>query len=118
MKRRHQPGPVPAPRTKWLSGQTGASIGTSHFPSLVDVILGTFRYAISHRDGRKREMAKSMLQQLRGVCPTIGQPGKQWIPEEYIFQSPRTIKAEKYQEQYRKLYDFLLEAGLRLSIRW
>ena len=88
-----------------------APIGTSHFCSLVDVVIGSLRFAVNNRNnvGRPQEVAKVLVQQLAPLCIT---DSADRADELSIFFSPKTIEWPAYLETYRELHGFLAEAGI------
>ena len=88
-----------------------AVVGSSHFCSLVDIVLGSLRYGVNKRnDPAKREIAKVLVRQLAPLCIRSPYTGK--IEELSIFFSPKTIRVPAYLEAYRELRAFLAEGGV------
>jgi len=87
-----------------------ASIGTSHFTSVIDVVLGGLRYAVN---GRKedRPVCKTLIRQLAPLCIAEGLKGNK-ASELSINWSPKGIKHPPYLAQYRELCAFLRENGI------
>jgi hypothetical protein len=103
-----------------------ATIGTSHFTSVIDVILGSLRYAVNMRK-ENRPVAKVLINQLAALCilescfvrltedpKTPGPFVKvQKASDLSINFSPKTIKVGKYLDQYKELCCMCLPAGKR-----
>ncbi len=91
-----------------------ASIGSSNFCSLVDIVLGALRYAVNSRLDRERlEVARTLLGQLVPLCIPDALTGK--VDEICLFFSPKTIKVTRYLDEYRALHRFLAEGGLEAA---
>lgn len=84
-------------------------IGFSHFCSLVDVALGSLRYAINERNNAaKVDIARALLAQL---APLFIRDGGR-VPEISLFFSPKIIIVDKYRAQYTQLRDFMANNGI------
>lgn len=90
------------------------AIGQSHFPSLVDIAVGSLRFALNactRENEGQRETAFALLQLL---SPLFHRHQPDGAVSEWGFQfSPKIIKAPRYREQYENLKAFLEEAGVR-----
>ena len=88
-----------------------ASIGTSNFCSVIDVVVGSLRFAINCRtDSSKQEIASTLLKQMKPLC-LLTRDGL--VDELSLFFSPKTIRARTYRELYRALHQMLTDAGLK-----
>jgi hypothetical protein len=88
-----------------------SAIGQSHFNSLIDIVIGSFRFSVNALKTQKHlETAKKIL---RILAPLFfrDDPSRD-IPEISIFFSPKKIKAARYREQYQSLKDYLAENGI------
>ena len=93
-----------------LLGLHLASIGSSHFCSVVDVVLGALRYGINARnDASRQTVAQTLLGQL---APLVIRTGSGKVDELSVFFSPKTIRVPSYLKEYRDLHDFLAANGL------
>lgn len=87
-----------------------ASIGSSHFSSVVDIVLGSLRYAVNclskdcHHD-----TVQTLLSQLAPLCLKnyVGN-----IRELSLFFSPIKVRVREYYDKYQKLRAFLAKNGL------
>ena len=87
-----------------------ASIGSSHFCSIVDVVLGALRYSINARNDTSRQtVAQTLLAQL---APLVIGTGSGKVDELSVFFSPKTIRAPSYLSEYRALHAYLAANGL------
>jgi len=87
-----------------------ASIGSSHFTSVVDVVLGSLRYAVNCLgDPKRRAIVQTLLRQLAPLC-LRNENGA--IREQSIFFAPVRVKVKTYHEKYKKLREFLIQNGL------
>lgn len=87
-----------------------SAVGQSHFPSLIDILIGSLRFSINAftRDQKSYlETAKRLLQLVEPLFlrDNIGGP----VSEISFFYSPKAIKVPKYREQYSALKKFLAE---------
>jgi len=87
-----------------------ASIGSSHFCSIVDVVLGALRYSINARGDNSREaVARALLAQL---APLVIRNGSSKVDELSVFFSPKTIRVPSYLREYQSLHAYLAGNGL------
>jgi hypothetical protein len=100
-------GEIPLSR---ILGYHLATIGSSYFCSVIDIVLGAFRYAINNRaDTNKSGVVGDLLAQL---SPLFIRNGKGDILELSLFFSPKIIRIEKYRNEYLALHRFFSDAGL------
>ena len=93
-----------------------SAIGQSHFPSIVDVALGSLRLAINAHTRKKAGLiptAKTLLGLLEPMFWREA-PGET-IPELGVFFSPKAVRAAKYRSKYKELKQFLEDAGVLTS---
>jgi len=87
-----------------------ASIGSSNFSSVVDIVLGSLRYAVNCLDDPSRQdVVQTLLSQLAPLC--LKNDGGS-IRELSLFFSPVRVRVPEYYEQYQILRDFLTRNGL------
>lgn len=87
-----------------------ASIGTSHFSSVIDIVIGSVRYAINgFLDPKKNKTAQTLLQQ---VAPLFYRESNGTVSELSIFYSPKIIKTKSFLEEYQKVDTFLSSLGI------
>jgi|GEM_PF-6796562 len=105
---------TPIKRLDRILGCHIAPIGTSHFCSCVDIVLGSLRYAVnSRKDEHKQETALVLLSQIAPLCIRNTPVGP--VHEVSIFYSPKTIRAPSYLDEYTELKDFLAKGGISTS---
>jgi hypothetical protein len=91
-----------------------AAVGQSHFSSLIDVVLGSLRFAINaftRADAANIEAAKRILQ---GLQPLFyrNDGDNASVSELSFYFSPKTVKFASYREKYFALKNFLAENGI------
>ncbi|MFC0397989.1 DUF3800 domain-containing protein [Paraburkholderia rhizosphaerae] len=102
---------------KYIVGYHIAAIGQSHFCSLVDVILGSLRFAINaFTQGTKEHKASAaaILQQLSPLFfreASLSGDANQ-VHSISLWFSPKEIKSKKYRERYVVLRDYLRDNGI------
>lgn len=97
-------------RLKQILGFHISSIGTSHFCSVIDIVLGSLRFAINNRnDATKAPVVRTLLTQLSPLAIRL-QNGQ--ITEVCFFFSPKQIRAQAYLKEYQQLHAFLRQNGL------
>jgi len=100
----------PVLRLDRILGFHVASVGTSHFSSLIDVVIGGVRHAINTlSDPVKRPTAELLMRQ---VSPLLLRENAGRVSELSIFYSPKQIRVAAYLEQYRTVDDFFSSVGI------
>jgi hypothetical protein len=105
----------PMPMDK-IIGYHYSAIGQSHFSSIVDIILGSFRYAINVHSRNQKEhsnTAQHLLSILKPIIPVNTSTGM--IEERYLFFSPKYIRSDNYRNQYRLLKSFLKDNKIQAA---
>ena len=95
-----------------------SAIGQSHFPSIVDIILGSLRFAINAHTRQKPEhqaTAGALLKLLAPMC--WRQDGNGPVSELSVAFSPKAVKADHYRAAYQSLKDFLATNGIETEQR-
>jgi hypothetical protein len=98
---------LPLPR---ILGYHQATIGTSHFTSVIDVVLGALRYAVNTR-ARKRTVCKTLIGQIAPLCIADGSANGR-VSDLSINFSPKEVRVARYLDQYKQLCAFLRESGI------
>lgn len=105
-------------RTRGLSRILGfhySAIGQSHFPSLVDVALGSLRFAVNAHTRDEQDNLETAQRLLQILAPMFWRRDDDHRVPEVRFQfSPKTVKRRNYNRQYRDLRAFLVAAGLEI----
>jgi hypothetical protein len=100
-------------RLENILGYHYSAIGQSHFGSIVDIILGSLRYAVNAHitnDSSKLQTAKQLL---RIIAPLFWRnPNYGKVSEISLFFSPKIIKADIYRVRYQALKDLLAASGI------
>jgi hypothetical protein len=90
-----------------------ATVGSSHFCSLIDIVLGGLRFAINNRkDAKRSAVVSTLLKQLAPLC--VRDPSGT-VSELSVFFSPKAIRAPQYREEYQGLSDVFTSAGMKPS---
>ena len=96
-------------RLKSILGVHLATIGSSHFCSVIDVILGSLRFVANNfRDPKKEETCRTLVAQL---SPLFYRPHGR-VSVLSLWWSPKRIKAPKFLEEYEQLHEFLKASGV------
>lgn len=92
-----------------------ASIGSSHFSSIADIVLGGLRYAINQRNDprSKPEVIQELLAQI-ALLFVRNEPSNK-VSEVSILFSPKSITVPKYLQAYQELYSFLATNGIEAA---
>ncbi|MEM9050012.1 MAG: DUF3800 domain-containing protein [Pseudomonadota bacterium] len=93
-----------------------SAIGQSHMPSLVDIALGSLRFAINTHT-RNQEANRESANNLLGLLgPLFWREGDAHaVPEIGFLFSPKVIWADRYRTQYESLKAFLHNGGIPTS---
>ena len=101
---------TPILRLDRILGFHVASVGTSHFSSVIDIVIGGVRYAINTLDDPlKRSTAETLMRQ---VTSLLLQEADGKVSELSVFYSPKQIKAKMYLEEYIKIDEFFSSVGI------
>lgn len=87
-----------------------ASIGSSNFSSVVDIVLGSLRYAVNALHKPSRQVVARKLLNL--LSPLFLRNEGDKIRESSLFFSPLSIRIYNFFKQYRDLQEFLTQNGL------
>jgi hypothetical protein len=88
-----------------------ASIGTSNFCSVIDILVGSLRYAINLRtDPNRQEIANTLLRQIAPLCL---RDRYDEVDELSLFFSPKTIRSAAFRKKYLGLQKMLADAGMK-----
>jgi hypothetical protein len=95
-----------------------AAVGQSHFSSMIDVILGSLRFAINafaRGEAANLDTAKRILEGLEPLF--YREADKKPVSELSFFFSPKSVKVQAYRERYIALKQFLSENGIDTAQR-
>lgn len=103
-----------------LAGCHLSAIGQSHFCSLVDVLLGSLRFAINcftQKNAQHVKSAEAILEQLAPLFFREGGPFQDAtkVHEISLWFSPKTVRSGKYRSQYAALRDYLAKHGVHAA---
>jgi len=92
------------------------AVGQSHFTSLIDIALGSLRYAVNVHTRDQVAQVGSAHALLALLSPLfVRANGTQQVSEFGMLLSPKVIKSAKYRARYQALKDFLSEGGVNLQ---
>lgn len=95
------------------------AIGQSHIPSLVDIVLGSYRFALNcHcRDKSEHlETSKVILQSLAPLFPMDRDTN--FVPRIGVSFSPLEVRVPKFRQKYSDAISFLRRSGINVSQRY
>jgi len=104
---------TPQMRLRNIVGFHYSSIGQSHFPSIVDIVLGSLRHSINghtRQDERAIGTASRVLPLLSPLF--FREEGHASVSELGLFFSPKEVRKADYKEAYDGLRDFLSRNGI------
>ncbi|MCK0095498.1 hypothetical protein MWU60_07935 [Yoonia sp. F2084L] len=96
-----------------------SAIGQSHMPSLIDIILGSYRFALnSHcrNEAKHHVSAGKILKSLRPLFPS--DRAGAGIPRISISFSPLDIRVPPFKVKYTNAIDFLRSNGLDIQQKY
>lgn len=107
---------TPRKRLSRIVGFHYSAIGQSHYPSIVDVVLGSLRFAINAHT-RGEDQRRATARELIGLVNPM-----MWrfrdnndIPEFAFTFRPQAIRIAAYREQYQSLKEFLATNGMVIA---
>ena len=88
-------------------------VGQSHFPSLVDIALGSLRFAINAHT-REQDQHLDTARRLLGILAPLffREPDGAPISELSFQFSPKVIEVPSFRDKYQSLKNFLADAGV------
>jgi hypothetical protein len=90
-----------------------SAIGQSHFPSILDVAVGSLRFAVNALTRKQEEHIGTARTLLSLLSPMFWRSAPDGPVTELGFMfSPKVVKAAKYRAKYQALKDFLAESGI------
>jgi len=108
-------GPLPygnSIRLDRIIGYHYSAIGQSHFCSLVDILLGSLRFAINSFTQQDRQHEQSAGNILRQLAPLFLQNAAQRVYEISLCFRPKQISFERYRAQCLSLQNYLAKNGI------
>lgn len=100
-------------RLEHIVGLHYSVVGQSHFPSLIDIVLGSLRFAINAQT-RNQQGSMETAQRILGILAPLfyREPANAPVSELSFQFSPKVIIRGVYREKYQALKDFLAAAGI------
>lgn len=96
-----------------IVGYHYSAIGQSHFASVVDVVVGSFRFAINAHSRNLQPLHASATAILQSLSPLfIRNDPVAAVSELGLLFSPKVIRAAGFRAQYQALKEFLAGAGV------
>lgn len=90
-----------------------STVGQSHFPSIVDVALGSLRFVVNAHTRAQVGHQATASALLRLLSPLMIRHGDgQPVPEVGFMFSPKVIRVPAYRDQYQRLKDYLEAGGI------
>jgi hypothetical protein len=99
-------------KLKYIVGFHYTAIGQSHFCSLVDVVLGSLRFAINCFTQKATQHLASSNAILQLISPLFLREGQQSVREISLWFSPKEVRKYSYREAYVELGKYLAENGV------
>jgi hypothetical protein len=105
----------PNMRLNRILGFHYAAIGQSHFGSLIDIVIGSFRFAINaHTRNQTNNLATAGLL-LTLLSPLFRRNASGRVLETHLFFSPKVISRAPYLQRYANLKTFLTSHGIEAA---
>lgn len=96
-----------------IIGYHYSAIGQSHFGSVIDILLGSFRFAVNAFTRNEKGKIKTAGALLKMMSPLLfRERSDNRVSKLSLIFSPMTIKSDKYRAQYQALKKFLEESGI------
>ncbi len=92
-----------------------SAVGQSHFPSLIDIVLGSFRYCVNAISRNDQGRLRSVPSIFETIEPLFYRERRGLVSELSLFFSPKIIKVATYREKYEKLKGALAAADISTS---
>jgi hypothetical protein len=107
---------LPYSATKRLTNIVGfhySAVGQSHFPSIVDIVLGSLRFAINAHTRKIEKNLETASTLLGLIGPMFWREKDNFsVSELGLLFSPKIIKSDRYREIYQSLKDYLQQSGI------
>lgn len=107
---------TPVQRLSQIVGFHYSAIGQSNFPTLIDIALGSFRFAVnaqSRNDNGKLETAGRLLTLIN---PLIHRhPNRERVSHLGVCFSPSYVRIDRYRAKYIAMKDFFSRSGIEIE---
>lgn len=91
-----------------------SAIGQAHFTSLIDIVIGSFRYAVNSFSTQRREDSARLIFSL--LSPLFYRAKDDRRVDTIGLQfNPVAVKARQYRDRYQELKDFFGECGIEMA---
>ncbi|MFO6428462.1 hypothetical protein ACLBKT_00015 [Erythrobacter sp. W302b] len=99
-----------------IVGYHYSALGQSHMPSIVDVVLGTLRFALNAHTRGQEQHLQSARAMIELIAPLFWrEEGELQVPEIGFIFSPKIIKRDHYRQRYANLKSFLEHCGVAIQ---
>jgi hypothetical protein len=95
-----------------IVGYHYSAIGQSHFCSVVDVILGSLRFAINAFTQKNEAHLKSAGTMLQQLAPLFFREGSDAAHEISLWFSPKQVRKPAFRAHYLELMEYLRKNGI------
>jgi hypothetical protein len=97
-----------------IIGYHYSAIGQSHFGSLVDIVIGSLRFAVNAFSKNEEHNLETASRLLRLLAPLFygSEVRDNQISELSLFFSPKIIRAPAFRKHYEKIKAFLASNGI------
>lgn len=102
-------------RIENIVGYHYTAIGQSHFCSMVDVVLGSLRFAINAFTRDLKDHAQSSRRLIQLLSPMFFRENSDKVHEISLWFSPKDVRKPAYRTRYAALVRFLSESGVTPS---
>jgi hypothetical protein len=100
-------------RLKHIVGLHYSAIGQSHFCSLIDIILGSLRFAVNRHTRGLAAQDNTARQLLALLAPLfVRRQNQTQVLELSLVFRPKAIKSEAYRAKYQSLKEYLAMSGI------
>lgn len=101
-------------RLEKIVGFHYSAIGQSHFSSVIDIVLGSMRFAVNAFTRGDEERLPTARKLLSLLAPLFYRPKHEdFVSELSLFFSPKGIRSDRYRGKYNALKDFMAENGVK-----
>ena len=106
----HRQGPT---RLSNIMGFHYSAVGQSHFTSLIDIPIGSVRFAVNVHTRGTENLRGNALDLLRVLSPLFFRTdGDDSVSDTGLCVSPMNVRVPRYHAIYVKLQEFLREGGI------
>jgi hypothetical protein len=103
-------------RLERIVGFHYAAIGQSHFSSIIDIALGSLRFAINAHTRNEEANLETAQMLLRVIQPLFHrEPLGGDVHEISFFFSPKVVRVPHYRQRYESLKQFMAEQGINTA---